>query len=121
MTMKNIFKKPYVIGLFFTAMLFSCAELDLVPPSEGSNENWYSDHTYVELSLNDLFRCYVSNLDVKFHYDRWTDDWAQRLGVYEYPGGAVTSEWLDSETTWMITYKVISRTNRDIESLGRVT
>src|SRR5690606_22900327 len=59
MTMKNIFKKPYVIGLFFTAMLFSCAELDLVPPSEGSNENWYSDQTEIEMSLNDLYRTYV--------------------------------------------------------------
>lgn len=119
--MKNIFKKPYVIGLFFTAMLFSCAELDLVPPSEGSNENWYSDQTEIEMSLNDLYRTYVWNLEVNFQTDRWTDDWAQRLVVYEYPGGAVTSEWSDSETTWMNTYKGISRANRVIESLDRVT
>src|SRR5690606_25978687 len=119
MAMKNIFNTPYVIGLFFTAMLFSCAELDLVPPSEGSNENWYSDQTEIEMSLNDLYRTYVWNLEVNFQTDRWTDDWAQRLVVYEYSAGAITREWAESEDTWLNTYKGISRANRIMESLGR--
>src|SRR5690606_14466354 len=121
MTMKNIFKKPYVIGLFFTAMLFSCAELDLVLPSEGSNENWYSDQTEKEMSLNDLYTIYVWDLELNIQTDRRTDVLAHRIVVYKDLGRAVTSESSDSETTWMNTYKWICRTNRVIESLGSVT
>src|SRR5690606_19829930 len=67
-----------------------------------------------------LYRTYVWNLEVNFQTDRWTDDWAQRLVVYEYPAGAITSEWAESETTWLNTYKGITRANRVIESLDRV-
>ncbi|MGO1242949.1 MAG: RagB/SusD family nutrient uptake outer membrane protein [Sphingobacterium sp.] len=115
--MTHILRKHYFICLSLTALFFSCAKLDLVPPSEGSNENWYSDQTEIEMSLNDLYRTYVWNLETNFQTDRWTDDWAQRLVVYEYSAGAVTSEWADSETTWMNTYKGISRANRVVESL----
>lgn len=70
------------------------------------------------MSLNDLYRTYVWNLEVNFETDRWTDDWAQRLVVYDFPAGAITSEWSVSEATWLNTYKGISRANRVIESLG---
>lgn len=114
----NIQPLTYLILLLF---LFSCTDLDLVPSSEGSNENWYSDQAEIEMSLNDLYRSYVWNLEVNFQTDRWTDDWAQRLVVYDYAAGAITSEWADSETTWLNTYKGISRANRVIESLDKVS
>ena len=110
-----------IIALILIFCLSACAKLDLVPPSEGSNENWYSDQTEIEMALNDLYRSYVWNLEVDFKTDRWTDDWAQRLVVYDYAAGSVTSEWVESETTWINTYKGISRANRVIESLDRVT
>lgn len=114
----NIQPLTYLILLLF---LFSCTDLDLVPSSEGSNENWYSDQAEIEMSLNDLYRSYVWNLEVNYQTDRWTDDWAQRLVVYDYAAGAITSEWSDSETTWLNTYKGISRANRVIESLDKVS
>lgn len=113
----NIYNITALVLIF---CLSACAKLDLVPPSEGSNENWYSDQTEIEMALNDLYRTYVWNLEVDFKTDRWTDDWAQRLVVYDYAAGAVTSEWVESETTWVNTYKGISRANRVIESLDRV-
>lgn len=118
-TLKKI-KIPYIAFLFLLINIYSCADLDLAPLSEGSNENWYSDQTEIEMSLNDLYRQYVWNLEVEFKTDRWTDDWAQRLMVYDYTAGAITSEWSDSETTWLNTYKGISRANRVIESLDKV-
>src|SRR5690606_26172924 len=117
--MMNIFKKSPLLYLAVSLFLTSCAKLDLVPPSEGSSENWYTDQTEIEMSLNDLYRTYVWNLEVNFQTDRWTDDWAQRLVVYEYSAGAITSEWAESEDTWLNTYKGISRANRIMESLER--
>lgn len=119
--MMNKIKIQYIISLLFSMLMLSCAKLDLVPPSEGSNENWYADQTEIEMSLNDLYRTYVWGLEDNFTTDRWTDDWAQRLVVYEYSAGAVTSEWAESEETWLNTYKGISRTNRVIESLDKVS
>ncbi|MGO1595051.1 MAG: RagB/SusD family nutrient uptake outer membrane protein [Sphingobacterium sp.] len=118
--MMKTFRIKQTLCLILSLSLFSCAKLDLVPPSEGSNENWYADQTEIEMSLNDLYRTYVWNLEVNFQTDRWTDDWAQRLVVYEYSAGAITSEWADSETTWLNTYKGISRANRIIESLDHI-
>lgn len=116
----NTIKIQHIICLLLSTILLSCVKLDLVPPSEGSSENWYSDQTEIEMSLNDLYRTYVWNLEDNFQTDRWTDDWAQRLVVYEYSAGAVTSEWSESENTWLNTYKGISRANRIIESLDKV-
>jgi len=110
----------YSAILIFSLVSGACAKLDLVPPSEGSSENWYADQTEIEMSLNDLYRTYVWNLEENFQTDRWTDDWAQRLVVYDYAAAAVTSEWAESETTWLNTYKGISRANRILESLDRV-
>ncbi|MEC3878115.1 RagB/SusD family nutrient uptake outer membrane protein [Parapedobacter sp. 10938] len=109
--------KKYIIGPFLLIFMLSCAKLDLVPLSEGSSENWYSDQTQIEMSLNDLYRTYVWHLEDGFKTDRWTDDWAQRLVVYEFPAGAITSEWEESEAMWTDTYKGISRANRVIEGL----
>ncbi|WP_461533544.1 RagB/SusD family nutrient uptake outer membrane protein [Sinomicrobium sp.] len=113
-------KLQYIVYLFLSVFAFSCAELDLDPLSEGSNENWYSDQTEIEMSLNDLYRTYVWNLEENYTTDRWTDDWAQRLVVYEYAAGAITSEWAESEETWVNTYKGISRANRVIENLDKI-
>lgn len=117
----HTFNIKHTLWSLFSLLFLSCAKLDLVPPSEGSSENWYADQTEIEMSLNDLYRTYVWNLEVNFKTDRWTDDWAQRLVVYEYPAGAITSEWVESETTWLNTYKGISRANRIIESLDATT
>lgn len=117
----NIFKTRQFTYLIISILTFSCTELDLTPPAEGSNKNWYSNLTEVEMSLNDLYRTYVWYLEDDFKTDRWTDDWAQRLTTYDFVAGAITSEWSESETTWINTYKGISRANRVIGSLEKLS
>ena len=44
----------FIIGVVVVCGLGACANLDINPLSEGSSENWYSDETEIQMSLNDL-------------------------------------------------------------------
>lgn len=111
-------KKILFITLISFVLITSCTELDLNPLSEGSSENWYSDEIEITLSLNDLYREYLWDLELNFQTDRWTDDWNQRQYSYDFSAGTITSEWSQAEDTWLNTYKGISRANTIINNLS---
>lgn len=104
---------PALAFLFFV----SCTKLDLNPLSEGSSENWYSDETEITLSLNDLYRQYLWNLEVNYETERWTDNWCQRQAVYDITGGTINGQWPTGETVWLNTYKGITRANTILNGL----
>ncbi|MDR0429646.1 MAG: RagB/SusD family nutrient uptake outer membrane protein [Tannerellaceae bacterium] len=112
--------KILLTSILFTLIPAACADLDLNPLSEASNENWYSDQTEVEMALNDLYRSYAWFLEHNFETDRWTDDWAQRQYIYDYQVGAVSSEWDKSRTMWSYSYRAISRANRVLENIYKI-
>ena len=109
--------KKIIYLLAAVLLLQSCAKLDLNPLSEGSSENWYSDETEITLSLNDLYRTYLWNLELNLETERMTDNWSQRQAVHAFAAGSVTSEWSLAEDTWLNTYKGITRANTILNSL----
>ena len=109
--------KKYLILLLCAVSLTACEELDLNPLSEGSSENWYSDETEIELSLNDLYRTYLWDLEQNLEGERFTDNWAQRQAVKDFVAGTINSEWGFSEDLWLATYKGITRANTILTSL----
>lgn len=113
--MKKIFYiLSAAIALTFGA---SCADLDLNPLSEASSENWYSNADEITISLNDMYRTYLYDMNVEFWTDRRTDDWAQRDQVYEICNGSVTSTTSTYVGYWENSYKGISRCNRIIQAI----
>lgn len=112
-------KKIYLI-LLLIPVLFGCENLDLNPLSEGSSENWYSDETEIEMSLNDLYRTYLWNLEENYETERMTDNWSQRQAVHVFSAGSINSEWNTSSELWLNTYKGITRANSIINSLNRL-
>jgi len=113
--------KKYLILVISICMVSSCENLDLNPLSEGSSENWYSDATEIELSLNDLYRTYLWDLEQNLEAERFTDNWAQRQSIKDYVAGTINSEWSFSEDLWLATYKGITRANTIINSLENAT
>ncbi|MHA7944946.1 RagB/SusD family nutrient uptake outer membrane protein [Formosa sp. 3Alg 14/1] len=110
--MKNIFA-----FLLFLPLLWGCNNLDLDPLSEGSSENWYSDETEIQMSLNDLYRTYLWGLEDNFTTERMTDNWTQRQAVSDFSAGSINSEWGTSTDLWLDTYKGITRANTIINSI----
>ncbi|WP_163325432.1 RagB/SusD family nutrient uptake outer membrane protein [Draconibacterium mangrovi] len=102
-----------LILLVFTA----CADLDLSPLSEGSSENWYSDETEIEMSINDLYRGVFWPRDD----DQWTDDWTYRGTTNSITGGTMSGEDGTVSDWWSRTYKVITRANTLIKNLDEIT
>lgn len=113
----NTMKKYSILILFFFILATSCEKLDLDPLSEGSSENWYSDQTEIELSLNDLYRTYLWDIEQNYEGERFTDNWAQRQAVKDFVAGTINSEWAFSENLWLSTYKGITRANTILNSL----
>lgn len=115
---KNIFK---LIGLVLIAFqVNSCAKLDLNPPSAASSGNWYADATECYMSLNDLYRTYLYELELEYRTDRWTDDWSQRDDIADFATGSVDAKYKYFETVWKNNFKGISRANRVDEALDRL-
>jgi len=112
-----MFMKKIFVLTFLLTVLYSCTKLDLDPLSEGSSENWYSDETELTLSLNDLYRTYLWDLEINLTTERMTDNWTQRQAIHAYSSGAITSEWNVSEDTWLSTYKGITRANTIINNI----
>ena len=112
-------KKIYLI-LLIIPVLFSCENLDLNPLSEGSSENWYSNETEIQMSLNDLYRTYLWTLEDDFVTERMTDNWSQRQAVNAFSAGSINSEWNTSSELWLNTYKGITRANSIINSLKKL-
>lgn len=114
----NIFKGALICATMMTAA--SCADLDLQPLTEPSSGTWNSNFEEVRISLNDLYRAYPYNLEIRWFTDGRTDDFCHRSSVYDVPSGTLssTSSWIKS--TWQNTYKAISRCNRVLESLDKL-
>ena len=109
--MKKIF--DYILGVAIACCLGACADLDLNPLSEGSSENWYSDETEIQMSLNDLWRADFFPIDLL----RWSDDCLFRDGSNEITAGTMTSQSSTPSTRWSSLYKAISRSQKIIAAL----
>lgn len=96
-----------------TSVLFSCADLDLNPLSEGSSENWYKDASEIEMSLNDLWRADFFPIDDI----SWDDDWMNRNGSNEITLGTMTSQSSIASDRWTSLYKAISRSLKIVQAL----
>lgn len=108
--MKKIFLSTISAVMLLTT---GCRSLDMSPLSQGSSENWFSSPDEFVMALNDLYRPAIWFWEGNrlFHTDRWTDDWNQRDYGYEWVIGTLNSETSYVETTWLNTYKGITRTN----------
>lgn len=71
----------------------------------------------IRYSLNDLYRSYPYELETRWFTDGRTDDFAHRNKVYDVPSGTLTSTTGWIKTSWVNTYKAISRANRVLESI----
>jgi len=111
-------KITYILsGIAALVCTLSCSNLDLNPLSAASSGNWYSDADEIRLSINDLYRTYLYEMNAEYWTDRRCDDWAQRDQVYELCNGSVTSTTGTYASYWFNTYKGISRANRVIEAI----
>ena len=52
--MKKYIFRTIIFGVFI--LLLSCTDLNMVPLSQGSSEDWYSSKTEIEMALNDGYR-----------------------------------------------------------------
>lgn len=111
--------KKIIIALSIFASFTSCADLDLNPLSEGASENWYSNESEINLSLNDLYRQYAWDTEINWRAERMTDNWSQRQTMNDYAAGAITSTWSVAELNWKNLYKAVSRANTILENLEK--
>ncbi|MBR7003691.1 MAG: RagB/SusD family nutrient uptake outer membrane protein, partial [Bacteroidales bacterium] len=109
----------FILGVVVVCGLGACANLDINPLSEGSSENWYSDETEIQMSLNDLWRPDFFPIDEVF----WSDDVLFRDGSNEITAGTMTSQSSTPSTRWSTMYKGISRSQKIIAALegGKAT
>ncbi|NEW85496.1 MAG: RagB/SusD family nutrient uptake outer membrane protein [Mariniphaga sp.] len=113
-------KNKILISLLGIMFFTSCAKLDLNPLSEGASGNWYTDESEIGMSLNDLYREYLWNIEANFEMDRFTDDWTQRQTTSAVNLGTVASDWSFSSSLWANTYKGIARANTILNNLDKV-
>ena len=103
----------FFVGVVVVCGLGACANLDINPLSEGSSENWYSDETEIQMSLNDLWRNDFFPIDEVF----WSDDVLFRDGSNEITAGTMTSQSSTPSTRWSTMYKAVSRSQKIIAAL----
>lgn len=111
--MNNIVLRLILITGFF--YFTSCTDLDLSPLSEGSSETWYSSESEITMAVNDLYRMVFWPVDI----DEWTDDYTRRDLTTPITNGTINGEWGTVESSWLNSYKTISRTNTIINSMER--
>ena len=81
MKLKNIFKG--ILAFATLSAVSSCADLDLQPLTEPSSDTWNSNMDEVRISLNDLYRTYPYQLEIRWFTDGHTDDFCHRNKVYD--------------------------------------
>lgn len=118
MKLKNIFKG--ILAFATLSAVSSCADLDLQPLTEPSPDTWNSNMDEVRISLNDLYRTYPYQLEIRWFTDGHTDDFCHRNKVYDVPAASLSSTTSWIESTWKNSYKAISRCNRVIEKLAEL-
>ncbi len=119
---QTLYKIAGVLGIISMA---SCADLDLNPRSAASSENWFSSPEEVRISLNDFYRSEFYPIEEGWSLDRQTDDWSQRTNIYPVAAGSIDATTakgsINVAKTWSYSYKNISRANRIIESLDKLS
>lgn len=107
--MKNIITFTLLALLVFPA----CEDLDLNPLSEGSSENWYSNETEINMSLNGLYiKSFWSPGD-----ELWTDDMLLRNRLSPITAGTINGESSEVINLWTNSYQAIIIANTILENL----
>lgn len=109
--MKKYIFNTIVFGVFI--VFFSCTDLDKLPLSQGSSEDWYSSKQEIEMALNEGYRMNswkwaIDNPDAD---SKWDDDWVYRNSVSAIVGGTLNGQTGDVTTVWANRYQVIARVN----------
>lgn len=107
--------KKIIILIAAVTIFTACNDLNLNPLSQGSSENWNSNESEINMSLNGLYRSVFWAQD----HVSWTDDYTNRNNVSTITGGTINGEWGTSGSMWTLCYKAISRANSIILSLDR--
>ncbi len=105
----------FTICILSFLTLMSCVDLNLMPLSEGSSENWYSSQAEIEMSLNDFYRKDFFPFDDM----TWGDDVAARNTTSAMQNGTLTAENSTIGTRWTNYYKGIARALRIINNMDK--
>ena len=116
---KIIYSVLAVMGLSLT----SCTNLDLMPPADASVETWFKSEEEFDMACKDFYREALWYLETRQNIgttDRWTEDWMQRETGYDWMLGTLDGKTSWIGTSWLNTYKAITRTNAVIASANRM-
>ena len=105
----------FTICILSFLTLMSCVDLNLMPLSEGSSENWYSSQAEIEMSMNDFYRTDFFPIDDM----TWGDDVTARNTTSAMQNGTLTAENGTIGTRWTNYYKGIARALRIINHMDR--
>ena len=92
----------------------ACNDLNLNPLSEAMSDNWYSDETEIEMSLNDAYRLIFWSFESyspDFLGNAWSDDWMRRDETMYITNGTINGETASVKEQWSYIYKAIARAN----------
>lgn len=110
-------KKKNILSIVICGLgLTSCVDLDLSPLAMPTNENWYSNATQFEMSINDL---YLENMWVTVN-EQWTDDICRRTEASVFALGSLDGQNWELTHLWGNCYRVIGRDNAIIEKLNTI-
>ena len=117
----KVFKHTVLLLMAGAMIAGSCQKLDLDPLSEGSSENWFNNEQEISMALNALYAPSLWNFEARRAYntDRFSDDWNQRVYLYDWLAGTITGEWGDTESLWAASYKGVARANTILYSLEK--
>lgn len=108
--MKKILLITNILSVF---TLFSCADLDLKPLSEGSSASWYSTQQEIEMSVNDFYRVtFFTSNDMT-----WGDDVTARNSTSKVQNGTMTAEDTTVAERWQNYYRGIARALRILKNM----
>jgi len=104
-------KKLILIFSICTLLFSGCNDLNLFPLSEGSDANWFSDETELEMAVVNIYHQAFWNgyAPISFYWN--TDDYCRRVEPSDLLNGTVTGRSNDIITAWDYCYKCISRAN----------
>lgn len=108
--------------IFFSACIFllaGCNNLDLSPLSEGSDANWFSDESELEMAVLNVFHpdFWDGYAPLSFYWN--TDDYCSRTAARELLNGTVTGRSSDIINAWDWCYKCIARANFVLSNFER--
>jgi len=95
-------------------LLTACEDLDLMPLSEASAENWYSNEEGLVMALNDLYSSSYWGMD----WDGWTDDMIGRDELTPVTTATIDGQYEPVVNLWSNSYKGISSANTILSSLN---